>query len=106
MGFKEACQNAAEIEVEGVKTKAVIPEMLVALKLNSWSHDTGRIKDAIDIKCVLDNVGVLCRGLLTDASLGAETLEEALGTEKEKLILRLGLRIRKLLGPGQPLVYL
>ena len=106
MGFKEACQNAAEIVIEGVKTKVVIPEMLVALKLNSWSHDSSRIKDAIDIKCILDNVAVLCRGLLADTSLNAETLEESFETEKEKLILRLGLRIRSLLGSGVPLDYL
>jgi predicted nucleotidyltransferase len=106
MGFKEACQTAAEVDIDGVVTKVVIPEMLVALKLNSWSHDTGRVKDAIDIKCVLDNVAVLCRGLQSDTTLGAETLEESLATEKEKLILRLGLRIRKLLGPGSPLDYL
>lgn len=106
MGFKEACQNAAEIDIEGVKTKAVIPELLVALKLNSWSHDSSRIKDAIDIRCILDNVAVLCRGLLADTSLNAETLEGSLGTDKEKLILRLGLRIRGLLGPGEPLDYL
>ena len=106
MGFKEACDNATDIDIDGVKTKVIIPEMLVALKLNSWSHDTTRTKDAIDIKCVLDNVSVLCRGLSSDATLGAEKLEQGFDTSKEKLILRLGLKVRQLLGPGQPLDYL
>jgi predicted nucleotidyltransferase len=106
MGFKEACQNAAEFDIDGVKVRAVIPELLVALKLNSWSSSSTRIKDALDIKCVMENVGILCHGLKDDTDLGAESLEGNFSTEREKLILRLGLRIRKLLGAGQPLNYL
>ncbi len=107
MGFKEACQNAAVFDIDGVKVKAVIPELLVALKLNSWSGSGGtRIKDATDIKCILENVEILCRGLKDDITIDVGKLEEKFATENEKIILRLGLRIRNLLGPGQPLDYL
>jgi predicted nucleotidyltransferase len=58
-GFQEAFDNAAELNLAGTKVKVVIPEMLVALKLSSWSLGA-RVKDAMDIRLVLENVRALC----------------------------------------------
>ncbi len=63
LGFEEAFKNAGEVVIEGTSIKVVIPEMLVVLKLSSWSHATDRNKDAVDIKLVLENVIELCPDL-------------------------------------------
>jgi hypothetical protein len=49
-----------------VDVKIIIPEMLVALKLSSWSLAVGRGKDAMDIRLVLENVKILCPDLDND----------------------------------------
>lgn len=59
-GFQEAFDNAAELELEKIKVRVVIPEMLVALKLSSWSLAPNRAKDAMDIRLILENLKSLC----------------------------------------------
>lgn len=66
LGFQEAFDHAATLTLEGVNVKVIIPEMLVALKLSSWSHGAGRTKDAMDIRLVLENVKILCPDLEND----------------------------------------
>lgn len=50
---KESVANAAVVEYEGVKTKVIIPEYLIALLLTS-----GREKDRIKIKMLLEQAKV------------------------------------------------
>ena len=62
-GFQEALDNAAIVELNGIGVNIVIPEMLVALKLSSWSLAAARDKDAMDLKLILENVQELCPDL-------------------------------------------
>lgn len=96
MGFKEAYENGVDIDVDGEKIRTIIPEMLVALKLSSWSHGN-RVKDAIDIKFILENIEVLCKDLITDETLKVDVIENELKSTREINIARLGIRINKLL---------
>ena len=98
-GFQEAFDNAQVINLEGAYVKVVIPEMLVALKLSSWSLGSGRSKDAIDIRLVLENVKTLCPDLEDDFHNDEnEDLFEQYSTDEMGLwISILGARIQTLL---------
>lgn len=95
MGFKEAYENSVLIEIEEVKIRTIIPEMLVALKISSWSHGD-RVKDAIDIMHVLKNVEALCPDLLLDESLFNKELESKYITQHQKVIFKFALKIMSL----------
>lgn len=99
-GFQEAFDNAETIVLEGVDVKVIIPEMLVALKLSSWSHGADRAKDAMDIRLVLENVKTLCPDLENDFHNDEnESLLEQFSNDEDGLwIATLGSRIQTLLG--------
>jgi predicted nucleotidyltransferase len=100
LGFQEAFDNAAELILENNKVKVIIPEMLVALKLSSWSHNSSRRKDAIDIRLVLENVKALCSDLEDDFhnEENEDLLEKFAEDEMGLWISSLGSRIQTLLG--------
>jgi predicted nucleotidyltransferase len=108
LGFQEAFDNAAELILENSKVKVIIPEMLVALKLSSWSHSTSRTKDAIDIRLVLENVKALCSDLEDDfhKEENEDLLEKFAEDEMGLWISSLGSRIQTLLGNSDLSSYL
>jgi predicted nucleotidyltransferase len=58
LGFSEAFENAMDYELEDGESviKVVIPEMLLAMKIFSWSNSFGsRTKDANDMKLLLEH---------------------------------------------------
>jgi hypothetical protein len=107
-GFQEAFDNAAEIVLKNVKVRVVIPEMLVALKLSSWSLGSGRAKDAMDIRLILENVKLLCPDLEDDFHNDEnEALFEKYSNDENGLWLSsFGSRILTLLGESELSEYL
>jgi len=107
-GFQEAFDNAAEIILEKVKVRVVIPEMLVALKLSSWSLGASRSKDAMDIRLILENLKILCPDLEDDFHKDEnEALFEKYNNNEIGLwISSFGSRIQTLLGSGELSNYL
>jgi predicted nucleotidyltransferase len=98
-GFKEAFDHGAIIRLESTKVRVVIPEMLVALKLSSWSLATSRTKDAMDVRLIFENIKILCPDLVGDFHHDEnEALFEKYNHDELGLwISFLGLRIQKLL---------
>lgn len=107
-GFQEAFDNAETITFENVRVKVVIPEMLVALKLSSWSLGRARTKDAIDIRLILENVKILCPDLENDFHNDEnETLLEQFSNDEDGLwIAVFGSRVQTLLGSSDLSEYL
>lgn len=107
-GFQEAFDNATELVLENVKVRIVIPEMLVALKLSSWSLGASRAKDAMDIRLILENVKLLCPDLEDDFhNDDNEALFEKYSNDESGLwISSFGSRIQKLLGETELSSYL
>lgn len=107
-GFQEAFDNAAELMLKNVKVRVVIPEMLVALKLSSWSLGSSRAKDAMDIRLILENVKILCPDLEDDFHNDEnEDLFEKYNNDEIGLwISSFGSRIQTLLGNGDLSGYL
>ena len=99
-GFQEAFDNAEALTLEGVNVKVIIPEMLVALKLSSWSLGADRAKDAMDIRLVLENVKTLCPDLENDFHNDEnESLLEQYSKDEDGLWIAIfGSRIQTLLG--------
>lgn len=99
-GFQEAFDNAAELILETVKVRVVVPEMLVALKLSSWSLGASRAKDAMDIRLILENLKKLCPDVEDDFhNEENEALFENYSNDEIGLwISSFGSRIQTLLG--------
>jgi predicted nucleotidyltransferase len=108
MGFKEAFDCAVDINLNSTIVKVIIPEMLVALKLSSWSLSSGRGKDAMDIKLVLENVKTLCPDLDNDfhEDRNESLLEKYVNDEEGFWISTLGARIQVILNGNDLSSYL
>lgn len=107
-GFQEAFDNAAELLLENVKVRVVIPEMLVALKLSSWSLGSSRAKDAMDIRLILENVKTLCPDLENDFhhDVNQTLFEKYSNNENGLWISSFGSRIQTLLANSDLSEYL
>lgn len=107
-GFQEAFDNAETITLESVSVKVVIPEMLVALKLSSWSLGSVRTKDAMDIRLILENVKILSPDLENDFHNDEnEALLEQFSDDEDSLwIAVFGSRVQTLLGNSDLSEYL
>lgn len=106
-GFQEAYDTAQEISLGGASVRIVIPEMLLAMKISSWSHGD-RIKDAVDIRLILENLKVLCPDLLDDTYKDKnEGLAEKFDKDENGLrIALLGSRIQSLISGSGLSTYL
>jgi hypothetical protein len=107
-GFQEAFDNAAEITLDKVRGRVVIPEMLVALKLSSWSLGANRARDAMDIRLVLENLNNLCPDVEDDFhnEENEALFEKYTNNELGLWISTFGSRIQTLLGNGELSGYL
>lgn len=107
-GFQEAYDNAVELVLKNVKVRVIIPEMLVALKLSSWSLGSSRVKDAMDIRLILENVKSLCPDLEDDFHNDEnEALFEKYSNDENGLwISSFGSRVQTLLGESDLSGYL
>ena len=99
-GFQEAFNNAADLIIESAIVRVIIPEMLVALKLSSWSLASSRAKDAMDIRLILENVKNLCPDIEDDFhnKENENLLEKYCNNETGLWISSFGSRIQTLLG--------
>jgi predicted nucleotidyltransferase len=106
-GFQEAFNNAADLIIESALVRVIIPEMLVALKLSSWSLASSRAKDAMDIRLILENVNNLCPDIEDDFhNEENETLLEKYSNNETGLWISIfGSRIQTLLGSNIELSY-
>jgi hypothetical protein len=108
LGFSEALENSGEIEINKTKVNIVIIEMLVALKLSSWSHGQGRSRDAGDIRLVLENIKKLCPDLSNDLHSDENTkLLEAYSEDESALWISIfGSRLKLMLNGSELYDYL
>lgn len=107
-GFQEAFDNATELVLGNVNVRIVIPEMLVALKLSSWSLGSNRTKDAMDIRLILENIKTLCPDLEDDFhnDENKALFEKYTNDEMGLWISSFGSRIQTLLDDGNLSGYL